>query len=187
MRPTMNPSRSPTISSAKPISTIHPSVIITTNMPSSTPTTTTEPSRYPTMSTTNNSLIDIAEPGEMNSQSTISTEVGFFVVGVVLAVFLLIAIVYAYFARKVVPYSAIPKQLIKVALETREESITDTLRRLRTSDWLELTPEQIDDMFPADDISPTPSRSRSNSLTITGTYEVDEKVLMDRETNSPFV
>jgi len=136
------------------------------------------------MSITNNSLIAIAEPGEVNSQSTISTEVGFFVVGVVLAVFLLIAIVYAWFTRKVVPYSAIPKQ---VALETREESITDTLRRLRTSDWLELTPEQIEDMFPADDISPTPSRSRSNSLTITGTYEVDEKVLMDRETNSPFV
>ena len=124
----------------------------------------------------------------MNSQSTISTEVGFFVVGVVLAVFLLIAIVHAYFARKVVPYSAIPKQVVAIETRNREESITDTLRRLRTSDWLELTPEQIDDMFPADDISfSTPSRSRSNSLTITGTYEVDEKVLMDRETNSPFV
>ena len=187
-KPAMYPSRSPTNNTEKPISWI-PSMMVTTNVPTWSPTN-GKPSRYPTtakaqnitrIGATNTSVI-ITEPSNsdgMNSQSkTISTEVAFFVVGVVLALFLLIAIVHAWFARKAT-YAAIPKQVM--AVDTREDSITDTLRRLRTSDWLELTPEQIDDMFPEQ----SPTRSRSNSLPTT--YEVDEKVLMDRETNSPFV
>lgn len=193
---TAGPTHSPSISHLTEGPTTSPSVI-TTKMPSSSPTIverTRMPTRHswnPTISTKTHNFTLINETRASNHSSVIfdgssvggpsrsdtSTEVALIIIGGVVAAFLLIALVHFWMSRGMA-YSAIPKQVVA---DTREDSITDTLRRLRTSDWMELTPEQIDDMFP----ERSPTRSRANSQPVT--YEVDEKELLDRESNSPFV
>lgn len=198
MQPSSIPSKSRSSDSKGP--TITPTGAVATTAPSQIPTITiiektnvpSVHSSHPTIDTSriqninvinttqynNSSVINFDESQSGNSSpSKLSVEMGLFIVCICLSLFLLFAIAHSWYTRSAL-YAAIPKQVVS---DTREDSITDTLRRLSTSDWLELTPEQIDDMFP----EKSPTRSRANSQPTT--YEVDERVLLDREANSPFV